>query len=413
MTPSVVTPCARSAPAVRARRAVRRRHGVSTDGAIYFSQLRSVIFDRDLDVAREFAFLGQPPRPSHFVPIGPTLLWLPLYVVVRPSTASAARSARGVRRPAIPWRSASAFPTCARRCCRCTASARPACGRCTRGCDASSSRASPSTATLLLFGATTLFWYMVYEPTMTHAASFGMRGVVRRRCRRLAARPSHAASRHRARALLALAFLMRPQEALFVLFAAALITRRPRVVAGAPAPRPAPARLGLIGAVPFLRFRRSTPSCSTHRRLPPHRRAWLSRSLHSRWLDTLFFGGMVFLSWSPVVYVAVLGTSFYWRARAVGAGDAASSAPDGMDQRLHGGLECRLVVRRAALHQLPLSRAGAGAGFISGGGRPRRLGLVAVAAVGWNYLLMVQIPGQAVRRTSRRVRPIVRQQAPC
>ena len=47
-------------------------HGVTTDGVIYFSQLRSVLFDGDLNVAREFAYLGQPPRPYHVVPIGPT-----------------------------------------------------------------------------------------------------------------------------------------------------------------------------------------------------------------------------------------------------------------------------------------------------------------------------------------------------
>ena len=46
-------------------------HGISTDGVTYFAQLRSVIFDRDLDVAAEFAYLGQPPRPNHVVPIGP------------------------------------------------------------------------------------------------------------------------------------------------------------------------------------------------------------------------------------------------------------------------------------------------------------------------------------------------------
>ena len=57
-------------------------HGITTDGVIYFSQLRSVIFDRDLDVAAEFAYLRQPPRPSHVVPIGPTFVWLPLYLVV-------------------------------------------------------------------------------------------------------------------------------------------------------------------------------------------------------------------------------------------------------------------------------------------------------------------------------------------
>ena len=56
--------------------------GVTTDGVIYFSQLRSAIFDHDLDVAAEFAYLQQPPRPSHVVPIGPTLVWLPSYLVV-------------------------------------------------------------------------------------------------------------------------------------------------------------------------------------------------------------------------------------------------------------------------------------------------------------------------------------------
>ena len=40
------------------------------------------IFDGDLNVAAEFAYLGQPPRPYHVVPIGPTLVWLPLYLTV-------------------------------------------------------------------------------------------------------------------------------------------------------------------------------------------------------------------------------------------------------------------------------------------------------------------------------------------
>ena len=57
-------------------------HGVTTDGVIYFSQLRSVLFDGDLNVAKEFAYLGQPPRPYHVVPIGPTIVWLPLYLAV-------------------------------------------------------------------------------------------------------------------------------------------------------------------------------------------------------------------------------------------------------------------------------------------------------------------------------------------
>ena len=61
---------------------LRDTHGITTDGVTYFAQLRSLVFDRDLDVAREFTVLGQPPRPNHVVPIGPTLLWAPLYLLV-------------------------------------------------------------------------------------------------------------------------------------------------------------------------------------------------------------------------------------------------------------------------------------------------------------------------------------------
>ncbi len=81
--------------------------GITTDGAIYFSQLRSLVFDRDLDVAREFAYLGQPARPSHFVPIGPTLFWLPLYLVVAVVEAVLRAFGAATPRPATPWRSVS------------------------------------------------------------------------------------------------------------------------------------------------------------------------------------------------------------------------------------------------------------------------------------------------------------------
>ena len=68
-------------------------HGITTDGVTYFAQLRSVVVDGDLDVTREFAHLGQPPRPNHVVPIGPTLIWTPLYLVVTArAMPSAARS---------------------------------------------------------------------------------------------------------------------------------------------------------------------------------------------------------------------------------------------------------------------------------------------------------------------------------
>ena len=81
-------------------------HGVTTDGVIYFSQLRSVIFDRDLDVAAEFAFLGQPPRPYHVVPDWTDVrLAAALSRRSRPSTA-VGRSAGRLAAPADPSGSA-------------------------------------------------------------------------------------------------------------------------------------------------------------------------------------------------------------------------------------------------------------------------------------------------------------------
>src|SRR5262249_61187496 len=48
-------------------------NGITSDGALYFSHLRSVVFDRDLDIAAELEVLRQPPRPHHVVPIGPAI----------------------------------------------------------------------------------------------------------------------------------------------------------------------------------------------------------------------------------------------------------------------------------------------------------------------------------------------------
>lgn len=147
--------------------------GITTDGAIHFSQLRSLVFDRDLDVAREFAYLGQPPRPSHFVPIGLTLIWLPLYLtvaaveaVVRAFASSPAPLGDtveiGLTLPYVRAALISSFAvgvaglTCVHALVR-----------------RDHGRLVAFTTTLLVFGATPLAWYMVYEASMTHAASFG------------------------------------------------------------------------------------------------------------------------------------------------------------------------------------------------------------------------------------------------
>src|SRR5215207_7910412 len=147
-------------------------HGVTTDGVIYFSQLRSVLFDGDLNVAKEFAYLGQPPRPYHVVPIGPTLIWVPLYLAVA-GVDWAGRTAGLWMAPSDPVAIGLTLPYV--RAALVSSFAIGGIGllivhRMLRG---GFDKGVAFATTTLLFAATPLVWYMVYEPSMTHAASFG------------------------------------------------------------------------------------------------------------------------------------------------------------------------------------------------------------------------------------------------
>src|SRR5438874_10774313 len=56
--------------------------GIASDGALYFAHLRSLVFDHDLQIGPEVQALGLPPRPHHVIPIGPTIIWAPAYLLV-------------------------------------------------------------------------------------------------------------------------------------------------------------------------------------------------------------------------------------------------------------------------------------------------------------------------------------------
>ena len=114
----------------------------------------------------------------------------------------------------------------------------------------------------------------------------------------------------------------------------------------------------------------------------------------SRWLDTLFSSWHGLLSWTPVVYVAVLGTvALLWRMRAVGDPQPGPARRHGLGQRLDRRLGRRLVVRRPAIHQ-HAGDAGARAwpwwSSRRSGARSGCSRLVVAAVVAWNYGLMVQ-----------------------
>src|SRR5471032_1140368 len=57
-------------------------NGITSDGALYFAHLRSIVFDHDLEITAEIDALHQPQRPHHVVPIGPAIVWAPAYLAV-------------------------------------------------------------------------------------------------------------------------------------------------------------------------------------------------------------------------------------------------------------------------------------------------------------------------------------------
>jgi hypothetical protein len=293
-------------------------HGVTTDGVIYFTQLRSVLFDGDLDVAREFAYLEQPPRPAHVVPIGPIPVWLPFYLVVAgvdalgramglwPAPADpialglTAPYVRAVLLASFIWGSAGLLVVH---------------GMLRREFD----RAPALSASLLLLGATSLFWYLVYEPGMTHAVSFGFVAFFVAAASRVD--PLTASPRQLALVgtLLGLAFITRPQEAVFVLLPAFIVLalkvaplERLKVAARY-------AAWGFAGFAPLLVLQ------VLHYYLYRHfsreaivlvggDQAFLT-PLNSRWSETLFSSWHGFFSWTPVAYIAFIATLAYGKRR--------------------------------------------------------------------------------------------------
>ncbi len=368
-------------------------HGITTDGVIYFSQLRSVIFDRDLNVSAEFAFLGQPPRPSHVVPIGPTFIWLPLYGAVVAVdavgrslgvwSAPAEATALGLTLPYVRAALVSSFSI-------------GAAGLLVvhRELRREFPRSVAFAATLLLFGGTPLVWYMVYEPSMTHATSFGFVAIFVAAAARWVSATITPRRSMLLGALLGAAFLSRPQEALFALFPAVLLFASPVTLRERTLGALRLALWGFVGALPFLVVQAVHSAILFSRE--PFSLVGTGGYLdffNSRWDDTLWSSWHGFLSWSPVAYVALIGTVAYLTRRA-GWGIAAllifflmawvnGSTADWAAGWSFGGrrfTSCLVILGPGlalAVHYLtrwPMTA----------------IAIVAVAAVAWNQLLMAQ-----------------------
>ncbi len=371
-------------------------HGITTDGVIYFSQLRSVLFDGDLDVAAEFAFLGQPPRPSHVVPIGPTLVWLPLYLAVA-AAESLGRAIGWCVMPADPAGVGLTMPYVRAALVSSLAIGGVGLFVLLRYLGEEFGRATAFAATLLTFAGTPLVWYMVYEPAMTHAASFGFVAIFVVLCTRWASTAISARQAMILGVVLGLAVATRPQEALFALFPACLLltsagTRRGRVRAGVRM-----AGWGLIGAAPFLIAQ------AVHSAILLNRETFAVVGsngyldlLHSHWADTLWSSWHGFLSWTPIAYVALIGTLLYcvrgWRWTMASLAVISlmawvnGSTADWAAGWSFGGrrfISCLVLLAPGLaflIHRLVL--------------RPMvAIALLSAAVIGWNQLLLAQYRG--------------------
>ncbi len=289
-------------------------HGVTTDGVIYFTQLRSVVFDFDLDVAREFAYLQQPARPGHIVPIGTIPVWLPLYLAVAAVDAAGRAMgtwpapddavAIGLTLPYVRAVLISSFVVggagllVVHRMLRREFDAAPALA-----------------ATLLLIGATSLFWYLVYEPSMTHAASFGFVAFF---VAAAAGSDPATSSPKRLMAigfLLGLAFITRPQEAVFALLPAMLVATRREPIRRRLAIARRYALWAFAGFAPLLALQlaQSALLFSRERLVIVGGDEGFLNLMDSRWSETLWSSWHGFFSWTPVAYIALLGTLAYAR----------------------------------------------------------------------------------------------------
>ena len=289
-------------------------HGVTTDGVIYFTQLRSVVFDGDRDGAAAVAYRAQPPRPSHVVPIGPTLVWLPLYMMVAACdwigrslglwSTPENTIAVGLTAPYVRAALTSSWLIGAAGLVVIHLRLRREFGA-----------GVALLATLLVFGATPLVWYMVYEPSMTHAASFGFVAFFVVAAERWTSVSITGVRAAMLGALLGLAFVTRSQEAVFALLPAVLLAVTPAPVQQRARAAVRMAGWAFLGAVPFLLLQAGHSAVLFAREdfsLVSGSNAYLDFA-NSRWVDTLWSSWHGFFTWTPVAYIATVGCVFYVR----------------------------------------------------------------------------------------------------
>jgi hypothetical protein len=391
-------------------------NGITSDGALYFSHLRSLVFDRDLDITAELEALHQPPRPHHVVPIGPAILWAPAYLAVAAvdwlgSVAGRggadAGPARGLGGAYVQAAILSSFAVMAAGLIALHLRLRREFGA-----------AIALLTSALLVAATTLAWYVVFEPSMTHAASFGVVAIAIVLSERWMI--DAAPTRRQSLALgawFSLVVVVRPEDAAFAIFPAAALLWAPSCRSLSTGERARSAGAMIVGALPLVAVQAGALAWlwSANRfTLAGGDEGYLNLA-DSRWADVLFSSRHGLFAWTPFVWIALAGTVAYARRRPLWAVPALvafvvlvwtnGSAHDWAGGWAFGGRRFTSVLAAFA--------PGVALALLAAYRRP--LLVVAPAAaviVGWNALLMAQYQrGMLPRDETVRFDTMVRQQA--
>jgi hypothetical protein len=391
-------------------------NGITSDGALYFAHLRSVVFDHDLDIAAELDALHQPPRPHHVVPIGPAIVWAPAYLAVAAidwiggvtgrwtPDAGVARGLTGAYVQAV---IVSSFVVMAAGLVVLHVRLRREFG--------------PSIAlvtSILIIAATTLIWYVVFEPSMTHAVSFGVVAIALVLSERWLI---DVAPTLRRSVLLgcwfSLVVLVRPEDGVFAIFPLTALLFAPVCRALPVRERARLAGAMLVGAAPLLALQAGALAwllAANRFTLAGGDEGYLN-FFDARWVDVLFSSRHGLLSWTPVVWIALVGTIAYMRRRPLWAAPALiafaalvwtnGSAHDWAGGWAFGGRRFTSVLAAFA--------PGVAMAVLAAYRRPLVVvAPVAAAIVGWNVLLMTQYQQQMLPRDEAvRFDTMVRQQA--
>lgn len=286
---------------------------LDADAVEYYSHLRSLYFDRDLDFANEFEHFGiltrgdklQPTQTGHrrtIFSVGPALLWLPFYAAGDSVARMQGRVEDGYSPAHIRAVTLGSLAygvlgllllhTVLRELV---------------------SRAAAFWTTLLVLYATFLYWYLVHEPVMSHAGSFFLAALGLRAWwtghDRLS--PTRAGALG---LLIGLAACVRWQNAVLLLLPAATLLRQ------FPAePRPA-VKTGLLTLLAFALG--ALPQMLAWKAIfgsylladPPHGRDFL-RLDHPYLLETFFSSRHGLFYWTPVLWAGYLGYTALARRR--------------------------------------------------------------------------------------------------